>query len=78
MIVAVPAVAPAVTVPVDEPIVASPLLLHVPPAVASVNVTFVPAHSEAAPWMGVGLAFTVTGRVVTQPPSVYEIVAVPV
>ena len=77
---AVPATASATNVP-DDPdpdTVASPVPLQVPPAVASVNITVVPAHSAVRPSIDVGLAFTVTVVVTEQPADVYDIVAVPV
>jgi hypothetical protein len=61
--VPVPAVAPAVTVPVFVPRVtalAAPEALHEPPEVLSLKVTVVPAHSEITPCTGNGFAFTVT------------------
>jgi hypothetical protein len=58
-----------VTIPVDEPIVAIPAapLLHVPPGVASLNVTVLPWHTVAGPEIGAGKGLTVSVLVVLQP-----------
>jgi hypothetical protein len=73
VIVPVPAVAPSVTVPEFVPAVTtltSPLLLHVPPEVLSVNVITVPAHADVAPCTGNGIALTVNITVAEAPPCV--------
>jgi len=78
VIVALPPATP-LTVP-SEPTVAMPalLLLHVPPAVASVSASVDPAHTGAFPVIAEGCAFTVTTAVVKQPVLIeYVIVAVP-
>lgn len=55
------------------------LLLHVPPALPSVNRADVPIHSEVTPWTGNGFIFTVTTFVTLQAaPGVYVIITVPV
>jgi hypothetical protein len=61
---AVPAVTP-VTTPFAEPTVAiaMSLLLHVPDAVASVNVMVEPWHTVVAPVIAAGTGLTVTGNV---------------
>ena len=66
-IVTVPTVTP-VTMPVD-PTDAIPeaLVLHVPPEVASVSEMVEPAHTEEAPDIAAGNAFTVTVVVAMQP-----------
>ena len=74
----VPAEIP-VTTPVDEPTVATAvlLLLQCPPAFTSVSVTVEPAHTLAVPLMPVN-AVTDTVWVARQPPGVvYEIVTIP-
>jgi hypothetical protein len=54
------------------------LLLHVPPAVASVNVVEEPAHTVLLPDIVGGTAFTVTIAMLLQPVgNVYVIFAVP-
>ena len=63
--VAVPWVTPAANIPV-VPMLASPVTVHAPPAVASLNVMFVPAHSDVAPCTGIGLALMVNILVTTQ------------
>ena len=57
------------TVPVPEPTVAIAilLLLHVPPAIASVRSVVAPAQTFVAPLIAAGVRFTVTGVVVVQP-----------
>ena len=69
-IVAVPGDTPF-TIPV-VPIVATDilLLLHVPPAVASVSVMVWPAQTTVGPAMGNGVGFTATTVVALQPPTV--------
>ena len=64
MIVAVPADAPAVTTPVVKPIVAAPVLLHVPPLNTSLSVTVALAHTERLPMIAPGCELTVTVAVV--------------
>jgi len=66
---AVPADTP-VTIPV-EPTVALPglLLLHAPPAVASVRLTVEPTHTGAAPVIAV-IGLTVTITVFWQPAGI--------
>ena len=67
MIVEVPAIDP-VTIPVDEPIVALPLLLlQVPPAGTEFNVVVKPTQTVFPPVIVVGLAFTLTTVVIKQP-----------
>ena len=62
-----PAIIP-VTIPVDDPMVALPLLLvHVPPAGVEFNVVVRPTHTLATPVMVVGLGFTVTVVVIKHP-----------
>jgi len=65
-----------VVVPADTPLTAPPvptvatvvlLLLHVPPAVASVNEVILPAHTARVPVMGAGENVTNTVVVVMQP-----------
>jgi hypothetical protein len=75
----VPAATPH-AVPAELPMVATDvlLLLHVPPAVASLRVVQVPAHMVVVPMIAAGNGLTVATIVVVQPPlMVYEIVAVP-
>jgi hypothetical protein len=43
------------------------LLLHVPPAVASVNSVLLPAHTKEDPAIGAGTAFTLIMEIVAQP-----------
>jgi hypothetical protein len=43
------------------------LLLHVPPAAILLNVVVEPTHTEVAPVMLVGVAFTVTTVVAAEP-----------
>ena len=58
--IAVPAVPPVTTpAPLIEAVPGA-LLLHVPPAVASVNAVVRPEHTARVPVMAVGKAFTVT------------------
>ena len=68
VIVVVPAVTP-VTIPVDEPIVAIPvlLLLQVPPVVALLIVTVPPIHTALPPVIAAGNGLTVTVLVVAHP-----------
>ena len=58
-----------VTTPVDEPIVAVPvlLLLQVPPAVASAKVMVEPMFTVAVPVIAAGEAFIVIESVFVQP-----------
>ena len=58
-----------VTTPVDEPIVAMPVLplVHVPPLVASLMLVVKPAHTVAVPVMDEGSGLTVTTTVEIQP-----------
>ena len=71
VIIDVPAVTP-VTIPVDDPTVALPLLLlHVPPAGVEFNVVVRPTQTFNVPVIAVGFGFTVTTAVLIQPvPSV--------
>ena len=64
----VPAVTPY-TEPVVEPTVPTAvlLLLHVPPAVPSVNVVVKPTHTVIVPVITPGNGFTVTTAVMIQP-----------
>lgn len=59
----------AETVPVVLPIVATELvlLLHTPPAIASVYVLTLPMHKEDAPVIAAGKGRTVTVLVTAQP-----------
>ena len=68
MIIAVPGV-PPITTPVVRPIEAVPgaLLLHVPPAVASLRVIEEPEQTLGNPAIGAGLGYTVTATVSSQP-----------
>lgn len=69
-----------VTMPVDEPTVASAglLLLHVPPLVKSLNGVVAPTQTTLAPPIAAGVWLTVNGVVAVQPvPIVYVIVSVP-
>lgn len=68
VMVAVPVTTP-VTTPLDEPIatVEGSLLLHDPPADASVSVALAPAHSVARPVMAPGSGLTVSIAVTEQP-----------
>jgi hypothetical protein len=78
--VVVPVVTP-VTIPVNDPIVATDvvLLAHVPPIEASVSVIVAPTHTAPGPLIGTGSGLTVTITVLTQPVlSVYVTGAVPV
>ena len=61
MIVAVPSVAPPVTIPVEAPIVAvgGLLVLHVPTAAASVSGDGEPEHISKLPVIGPGIPVTV-------------------
>jgi len=74
----VPATAPAVITPEDPLMARSPVTLHMPPPVASVNVSIAPAQILTAPFIGVAVA-TVTIVVAVQPVTeIKEMVAVPV
>ena len=55
--------------PLDEPMVAlvTSLLLHVPPPVASVNVSVDPLQIVSEPAIAAGTGFTVDAVVVLQP-----------
>ena len=69
-----------VTIPVEEPTVAIPVLplVHVPPLVASLKVVVKPAQTDAVPVIDDGNGFTVATIVVIQPVArVYVIVEVP-
>jgi len=65
----VPAAMPF-TVPVDEPIVATPelLLLHVPPDVAELSVLLLPVQMPVVPVIEAGVLFTVNVVVAMQLP----------
>ena len=68
------------TIPVAEPIVATPEVeeLHVPPPVASVSVVVEPVQTEAVPEIDEGSASTVTVFEAVQPvDNAYTIKAVP-
>src|SRR5437763_776971 len=76
---AVPASTP-VTTPLDDPIVATAvvLLIHVPPAIASVKLVVDPVQTSSEPAIAAGNGFTVKTAVALQPvESVYAIVDVP-
>ena len=77
--VAVPAVAPAVTTPVLPTLaMVALLLLHTPPPVASASVLVAPVHAYKVPVIAAGDALTVTVARAVQPDAiVYVIVAVP-
>jgi len=66
-------------VPVEEPIVATPvlLLLHAPPDVAELSELLLPAQMLVVPVMEAGVLFTVNVVVAIQLPMLYVIVAVP-
>jgi len=68
VIVAVPAPTP-VAVPVDEPIVATPLLLllQVPPLTELVRVELLPTQADIVPPIAAGDVFTETVVVVVHP-----------
>jgi hypothetical protein len=68
VMVAVPAATP-VTIPVDEPTVATPvlLLLQTPPGERLLSVVVLPAHTVDAPVTGAGEPDTVTVAVAVQP-----------
>jgi len=72
-------VATPLTVPVEEPIVATPvlLLLHVPPDVVELSVVLLPAQMLVVPVIEAGVLFTVNVEVAIQLPILYVIVAVP-
>ena len=71
MILTVPGATP-VTIPVEEPTVATDilLLLHVPPERASLSVILVPAITVLLPEMVAGAALTVNIIVVMPVPTV--------
>lgn len=58
------------TIPVDASTVATPvlLLLHVPPLVASLSFTVLPAHTDVPPVTG-ATGFTDTVVVIEHPPG---------
>jgi len=58
-----------VTTPVDEPIVATPVLalLHVPPEGEELNVELLPAHTVKAPVIAEGRLATVTDVTLRHP-----------
>lgn len=64
----VPTVRPETT-PVEEPMVATAVLLlvHAPKAVASFNVVVPPIHPVFGPVIADGFGLTVNGAVATQP-----------
>jgi hypothetical protein len=66
----VPVVTP-LTMPDDEPTVATVvlLLIQVPPAVASVTVIVEPAHTLVGPLIAAGAGLTVTTAVARQLPT---------
>ena len=68
-----------VTVPVEEPIVATPVLelVHVPPPIAATRLVVLPIQMMLVPVIADGVAFTVTTAVFTQLPAVYDMVTVP-
>ena len=71
--------ASVVTIPVAGSIVATAklLLLHVPPAVASISMVLAPAHTEVTPVIAAGSRFTVTAIAAAHPAAVvYTIVVV--
>ena len=74
---AVPAERPAVITPVEPIMVAPPVLVQVPPPVASVSVVDAPVHIVNAPPIAPGAALTLNTCVTKQPAMVYETVAVP-
>jgi hypothetical protein len=67
VIIGLPAATP-VTIPLLVPIVArvTLLLVHVPPAVASVSVVVKPTHTLAVPLIDAGSGLTVTTAVAIQ------------
>lgn len=69
MVVVPPGLAPPVTSPEPEPIVATVvlLLLHVPPDDASFKVVVAPAQIPVVPVIGDGTGFTVSIAVAAQP-----------
>ena len=72
--------APPVTMPDDEPTVATAVvpLTHVPPAGTSLNAVVRPAHTVSVPEIAAGNELTVTTAVLIQPVgSVYVIVSIP-
>ena len=70
MIIVVPAATP-VTIAFSDPTVAAALLLllHTPPAIASLSVVVKPAHTVAVPVTDAGSASIVTVVVVAHPPA---------
>jgi hypothetical protein len=78
VVVVVPTVT-VVTVPLEDPMLATPvlLLIHVPLGVASVNVMLDPIQTEVGPPISAGNTFTVTLIEVVQPRRVYVISTVP-
>jgi hypothetical protein len=66
-----------VTIPDDEPIVATDVLplVHTPPP-ASVRVMVAPGHTTPGPDIGLGIGFTVSTVDVTQPPAVVYVMVV--
>jgi hypothetical protein len=73
----VPAATP-VTIPVLPTVaVAVFALLHEPPVVVVLSAVVVPGHTFAVPVMVAGVRFTVTVADEEQPPTVYDILAVP-
>ena len=70
---------PPVTIPdVPTPAIPEALLLHVPPALASVNGVVRPEHTPIVPVIATGKGFTVTTAVIIQPvdDNAYVMVAV--
>jgi hypothetical protein len=68
------------TTPDDEPTFTKlgELLLHTPPATASLNVVVSPTHTESTPVIAAGAGFTVTVLAnMHPPPNVYAMEAVP-
>lgn len=72
-------VAIPVTIPVEDPTVATPgvLLVHVPPGVACDSVVVEPTQVVSEPVIGPGVVTTFTVVIVAHPPTLYEISAVP-
>jgi len=58
---------PPVTTPVPMPIVAGPLMLHVPVPGLLLSVVVLPSQTVSVPLTGDGKAVTVTTAVVVQP-----------
>lgn len=65
--VTVPGVIPVTTPPVPTLATAPLLLLHTPPAVASVSVMLDPAVTDVAPTMSAGVKFIVAVEVAVKP-----------